>query len=291
MFSLPAQKELSLLRRFKEPHCVTIYLPYSKPVTTGTNPNYISLKNLIREASDALEGLHLPDKNAKKTLRPAHDLLASPALASLRDEGVVLFLHEKLSRIYKIPNGNLEPLIIVEYGFNIDPLIKILEDNAKYYLLALAHDNVRFFEGDHYSLQPIHLRNFPSSMVKALRLDEYEKWTESHTVAPPRHGRSPQSEAFHGQYNEKQVDKDELLQFFHLVNERLHKFLHAKRTPLVLAGVDYLVPIYRRANTYPYLSAKSIKGNTDHAHLSELQNKAWSIVSPQTRAGTAAVSR
>ena len=92
MFSLPSQKELSLLERFKEPHCVTIYLPYSKPVTTGTNPNYISLKNLIREAGDALLGFHLPEKIVKKTLRPARDVLASPTIAKLRDEAVVLFL-------------------------------------------------------------------------------------------------------------------------------------------------------------------------------------------------------
>ncbi len=284
MFSLPTQKELQSLEAFNESHCVSIYLPYSKPVTTGTNPNYISLKNLIREAYDALMEFNLPERDIKKILRPARDLLASPALAKLQGEGLVFFLHGELSRIFKIPGGGLEPLVTVEYGFNLDPLIRIMEDNAKYYLLALAHDNVRLFEGDHYSLRPVHLRNFPGSLVKALRLDEYPKWIESHTIGPPKQGRTPQSEAFHGQYNERQVDKDELLQFFRLVDHRLHKLLHAKRTPLVLAGVGYLLPIYRKVNSYPYLATQTIKGNTDHAYLTELQNKAWTIINSQKQA-------
>ena len=277
MFSMPSEKELKLLEHFKEPHCVSIYLPNSKPVTTGTNPNFISLKNLIREAEDALQSFHVDKKIIKKTLRPAHDLLESVAINRLKDEGLVLFLHESFSRIFAIPSGQLEPLITVEYGFNLDQLRKVMEDNKKYYLLALAHDNVRLFEGDHYSIAPIHLRNFPSNMKEVLRIDEYPKWRETHEIAPSFMGKG--SEAIHGQYNVSQVDKDELLRFFRLINERLHKFLHHKHAPLVLAGVDYLIPIYTKVNTYHYLASKSIHGNTDHARLTDLQNNAWKIVS------------
>lgn len=278
MFSIPSQKELKLLELFKEPHCVTIYLPYSKPLTAGTNPNYISLKNLIREAEDALDSFGVSERAVKKTLRPARELLYSPALEQLRDEGIVMFLHETFSRIFTIPDGSIKPLITVEYGFNFDRLLAIMEDNRRYYLLALAHDNVRLFLGDHYSIVPVHLRNFPSDMVKALRLDEYPKWSETHTVGPPRRGKGPESEAYHGQYNERQEDKKELRQFFQMVDHRLHKFLHGKRVPLVLAGADYLIPIYKKVNSYRYLAPKSIHGNTDHAHLADLQRSAWKIV-------------
>lgn len=277
MYSFPSQKELKLLEQFKEPHCVTVYLPYSKPVTTGTNPNYISLKNLIREAEDALKSFGINERLIKKVLRPARELLDSPALDQRRNEGVVMFLHETFSRIFTLPDGNLEPLITVEYGFNLDQLFKVMEDNRKYYLLALAHDNVRLFEGDHYSIAPVQLRNFPSNMKEALHIDEYPKWRETHEIAPSYTGKG--SEAVHGQYNVSQVDKDELLEFFRLIDERLHKFLHNKHVPLVLAGVDYLMPIYKKVNSYRYLTPKSIHGNTDHARLTDLQRAAWAIVS------------
>ena len=278
MFSMPTKKELKELALFKKPNCVTIYLPYSKPGSTGTNPNFISLKNLIREAEAALGSLPVDEKTIRKTLRPATTLLNSPAPATLKNEAVALFLQERFARIYKIPNGSLEPLVTIEYGFNLGPLERVIEDNAKYYLLALGHDNVRLLEGDHYGLYPVRLRNFPTSLITALRLDEYPNWTESHTVGPTERTHSPKSEAFHGQYNEREVDKDELLRFFRLVNERLHKFLHSKKAPLILAGVDYLIPIYKKANTYPHLAASTISGNVDHARLTELQNKAWAII-------------
>ncbi len=276
MFHLPSESALKELEDFNEPYCVSIYFPYSKPVTTGTNPNFISLKNLIREADEVLSAAYMDEKTIKRTLRPARKLLTDQVMASLRDEGMTLFLHENFSRIYKIPDGHLEPLVTIEYGFNLDPLRQTIEDNTRYYLLALSHENVRLFEGDRYSLGPVYLRNFPASMSEALRLDEYPRWSETHSVAPAN--RAARSEGFHSQYNQKQVDKKQLLQFFHLVDQRLHKFLHAKQTPLVLAGVGYLIPIYKKVNSYHFLAPKAIVGNTDHARLSELQRKAWEIV-------------
>ena len=50
--------------------------------------------------------------------------------------------------------------------------------------------------------------------------------------------------------------------------------------PLVLAGVQYLLPIYKEANTYPNLMDTVIKGNPDALRLDELHKSAWEIVGP-----------
>ncbi|HBL11949.1 MAG TPA: hypothetical protein DD379_11170, partial [Cyanobacteria bacterium UBA11162] len=53
-----------------------------------------------------------------------------------------------------------------------------------------------------------------------------------------------------------------------------------KRAPLVLAGVEYLFPIYREANTYQHLIDEGITGNPENAKPEELQAQAWEIVEP-----------
>jgi hypothetical protein len=49
---------------------------------------------------------------------------------------------------------------------------------------------------------------------------------------------------------------------------------------LVLAGVDYLLPIYREASSYAYLLEQGIIGNPDMLSAKELHQRAWEIVKP-----------
>lgn len=71
-----------------------------------------------------------------------------------------------------------------------------------------------------------------------------------------------------------------LLRYFRLVSEGLTEFLRGVQVPLVLAGVEYLLPIYREANTYPGLNDMVIKGNPDFLSADELHKDAWEIISP-----------
>ena len=50
--------------------------------------------------------------------------------------------------------------------------------------------------------------------------------------------------------------------------------------PLLLAGVEYLLPIYKEANTYPHLIDTVIKGNPDLLSADELHKSAWEIIRP-----------
>jgi hypothetical protein len=48
----------------------------------------------------------------------------------------------------------------------------------------------------------------------------------------------------------------------------------------MLAGVEYLHPLYREANTYPRLMADGLMGNPDDLRPEELHERAWEIVRP-----------
>jgi hypothetical protein len=60
----------------------------------------------------------------------------------------------------------------------------------------------------------------------------------------------------------------------------LKDLLEEKTIPMILAGVDYLVPLYRQASSYHNLLNDSIPGNSDREDLKELHEKAWKIVKP-----------
>ena len=64
------------------------------------------------------------------------------------------------------------------------------------------------------------------------------------------------------------------------INEALPAALTGGSSPLVLAGVEYLFPLYRAANSYPHLLEGGIPGNPDELAPEALHAKAWPLVEP-----------
>ena len=74
--------------------------------------------------------------------------------------------------------------------------------------------------------------------------------------------------------------KDNLLKYFRLIDRGLHDLLRDERAPLILAGVEYLFPIYREANTYPRLIEEGIPWNPQGISAEALHRSALKIGSP-----------
>jgi len=85
---------------------------------------------------------------------------------------------------------------------------------------------------------------------------------------------------FHGHGVGKDETKDNILRFFRLIDHGLQKILREERAPLVLAGVDYLLPIYREANSYSKVIEEGVAGNPEGLKPKELQKEAWRLVEP-----------
>lgn len=282
MVNFPTQAELSELANFRGSRSLTLYVPFIDP-NSATNPNRIVLKNLLAEAEQALIADGLSLKDTIKTLRPAHDLLDTDEFWPPRHESLAFFAHKKLFHYFHVPTGSVPELLHVGKGFELEPLERAMQDNKQYYVLALSHKHVRLYEGDHYQLKPVKLDNFPSDMKTALNIDEYPHSRQTHTISPSSKGRANSSErGAEGHHDHAEVtntDKDMLLEFFRHIDKYLHKTLNKKRLPLVIGGVNYLLPIYRKANTYPGLFPSAITGNLDRSDLPTIRTKAWSLIS------------
>jgi hypothetical protein len=276
MINFPSAQELEELVNFRESNCVTIYAPYIEANTTA-NPNRIQLKNLLKEAEAALTEAGLSKADIASTLQPGWDLQQDSEFWPIHREGMVLFMHSKLFHYYHVSDASLEKQLTVQAGFHLQPLLDIMQHNQPYYVLALGHKNVRLYEGDHYQLKPVQLKNFPSDLLSTLNIDEFPNSRETHSIAPASSGKG--SEGFHQQYNVAETDKQMLLEYFRRIDRYLHAFLNQHGRPLIIAGVNSLLPIYRKVNTYPGLLKDGITGNQEYTDTYSLKQKAWNVVS------------
>jgi hypothetical protein len=276
--SILSIEELKTLLGQAQGLCVSLYMPTVR-LGSETQQNPIRFKNLIRQAEEQLVAQGIRNTEALELLQPALDL-DHEDFWQHQSDGLAIFIANGVFRYYCVPNS-FDELVVVSDRFHLKPLLPLLTGDGKFYLLTLSQDEVKFFEGNRYSIRELEVEGMPKSLNEALHYDGPEQGIEQR-IATSRGGTNnpfQQPGSFHGQGNDG-AKQDDILQFFHRLNESLHETLRTEKAPLILAGVEYLFPLYREANTYQHLLDEGINGNQKIAQPDELHAEAWQIVEP-----------
>ena len=256
--------------------CVSVYMPTHR-VGREQQQDPIRLKNLLAEAETKLlaNGIRRPE--VQKLMDPAEQLLWNRGFWQHQSSGLAIFLANDFHTIYRLP-AEFEELLVIANSFHIKPLLPLLGRVGTFYILALSMNSIRLFQGTPDTISEITL-NFPTSMEETLWMDDPEKYLNMHTSKrsmPATGGGAP---VFHG-HSISDEDKTNILRYFQAVNQGLNDLIEDKTRPLILAGVDYLLPIYREATTYQNVLENTITGNPDRENLKELHEAAWNIARP-----------
>lgn len=267
-------REVRELTANREGPCITIFMPTHAAGRDGQQ-DALRLKNLVSQAECSLidQGIRGPD--AKSLLAPVRDLPAEPGFWEKREKGLAVFLSEGLCNRYRVPL-DLEETVIVKRRFQIKPLLPLLATNDQFFLLAISQNRVRFFVGRRYSIRAVTVEGLPDNMEHALNIDSADRGSQVHSAMRGDLGK--QAAVFHGHGGERDAAKDDLARYFRLIDGALHRELRDQHAPLILAGVQYLLPIYREVSSYAHIVDSELPGNPDHLHERELHRRAWPLV-------------
>jgi len=256
--------------------CVSVFMP-SHRGATESRQDQIRFKNLLREAEESLleSGLRHPQVN--DLLEPVQMLLKDASFWKQQIDGLAVFLCQDIFQYFCFPH-RFKELVVVTDRFHIKPLLPLFSGDKRFYLLALSQNQVRLFQGSRYSIVKVDLEGVPDSLAEAVGYDEREKQLQSHTRSPGSGG--GRGAIFRGHGEGTDNAKDKILEYFRQINKGLQQLLKDEKAPLVLAGVEYLFPIYREANTYPHLADDGVTGNPEGLSAEDLHEQAWAIVAP-----------
>jgi hypothetical protein len=271
--------ELKNLLENSQSPSVSLYMPTQK-AGAETRQNPIRFKNLIRQAQQDLEALGIRPREALDLLKPALEL-DTIDFWEHQNQGLVIFISPNLFRYYCLPSEFPE-LVVVNRELHLKPLLHFINNDGKFYILCLSQKDVKFFVGTGHSLQELVVENMPHRLEEILLEDELQKGVQ-HRVGIPRGGASAAEHpgSVHGQGSpDREKHERDILQFCYAIDQALHHRLRDEKAPLILAGVEYLFPIYQAANSYPYLLTESIGGNVEIINLDKLHDAGWQIVSP-----------
>lgn len=256
--------------------CVSIFAPMH---TSGrdTRENSIRFKNRVSDADRQLRAAGLSEEEAESLLEPARNLVGDRAFWQHQSEGLALFLAPGEQHLFRLPRTPPN-LTVVGKHFHLKPLLPSLMGDARFFILALSLGTARLFEATRDRVRELDLAGIagvPTSFEEALRFDVVEKHLGSHDVSP---GQSGSETRFHGQGAGDDERNSKILDYFQQLSKGVRQLVDDERTPVVFAGVEDLVPIYRKANRYSQLMEQFVRGNPDALTAEELLERAWPIV-------------
>jgi hypothetical protein len=256
---------------------VSLFMP-THQAGREVEQNPIRYKNLLQEAHSRLaaKGLRVPD--LREMFAPAQNLLERPGFWQHQSQGLAVFFTGETFDYFRLPIPFEEMLIIAD-GFHLKPLLPFFTSDGHFYILALSQNQVRLLEGTRNSVDEIDIEEMPESMAEALQYEHFIKDTQFHTgTSTGRH--RDRTGLFHG-HDPSDEEKNRILRWFQKIDDALPGLLLGEGSPLVLAGVEYLFPLYKQANTYPHLVEEGIPGNPEELKPEELHTLAWPLVQPR----------
>ena len=261
--------DLENLLMTQAPACVSVFMPTER-AGRELQQNPIRLKNLLRQAEQRLGELGV--RSVDTITKPAHDLVTDSAFWRHQGDGLALFLAPDFAESYTLPAA-FEDLVVVADHFHLKPLLPMMSTGQKFYVLGLSQKYVKLFKGGPFSVGEVVLEGVPASLKDALRYDDREPMLNAHGGGGTR-------AVFHGQGLGKDDPKDDIKRYFRQIDAGLHEILRDERAPLVLAGVDYLLPLFREVSEYPHIMEGGVVGSPEHVSVDELHQRAWELVAP-----------
>lgn len=267
------REELKELSAHSRELCLSLFMPAFR-AGRETEQNPIRFKNLLKEAENRLSASGARPPEIQELLTPARSLADDPLFWQHQGDGLAVFLAADYFKSYRLPLSFRESVFLGR-RFHFTPLLPYFSGEGRFYVLALSRNMIRLLEGSRHSVDEVDVESILPNLGDAFRFDRFEKQLQFHTgTAAGRSG--GRAAIFHG-HDPSDEEKGRLLRWFRKIDEDLPDILRGSRSPLVLAGVEYLLHLYREVNSYPFLLDEGVPGNADDLRPEELHGRAWPI--------------
>lgn len=254
--------------------CITISLPPYRPGETDNSPAAL-LKTYVRDAGDQLR----EDGYAKSAslLKPLQDLAGDPVLSAGSHYGRAIFCSPAEIEQFCLTIA-VAPSLRIGGSFFIRHFAPELSRPSAFYVLALSKTRVGLLRCAGFRAEPARLpAGVPETLGEALALERPDHDLENRSAAGASTGAMRMVRFGTGSEHERQ--KTHLADYYKTVDRGLQQVFTQPETPLILAGVQEDVALYRAVNTHRSLAKASIHGSPDLSRdRVEILRQAYSIL-------------
>jgi Bacterial archaeo-eukaryotic release factor family 3 len=268
----PTSADLRALLQRHQPPCISIYEPTHRGYPRSSDEDPVRYRNLLRQAEVALRAKY-PPRRFRPILKKFERYLEDTDFWIHATEGLAVFGSPDDFRIYKLQQPVPELLSVAD-SFHIKPLVRVLQRDERYQILALTLSEAKLYEGTRDWLDRVDLTGIPATLTEALGTEVTEPFLKAtRSYGGGAGGPAPM---YHGQgdrKDERNLDRD---RFFRIIDRQIHeRFSNRSRLPLVLAALPEHQAHFRELSHNPLLLPRGVETNPEALSVDELRRAAW----------------
>ncbi|KQR67730.1 hypothetical protein [Pedobacter sp. Leaf176] len=240
--------------------CISIFMPTHRfGHQVNEKQDSIVFKNHLQSLEKQLKEKLLSTREIEQLLAPAYALYKDEAFWNYQNVGLAIYLAKDFIKTIHLPYV-IEDALYLNDTFNIAPLIEAISNKENYYVLTLSKHDAKFYQGNAFALSRYEVVGLPNGMDDVVQFEEKEGKQLFRQGSKGGSG----SANFHGHGEGTSTDKDAIITYLQEVDRTLFaEVLHDKNSPLLLAGVEYLLPIYKSISKYAHIVDEVLTGNHD----------------------------
>ncbi|HYC44320.1 MAG TPA: hypothetical protein VED01_02440 [Burkholderiales bacterium] len=279
---IPAYQRLRPLLGQHATPCLSLYQPTYRQFP-GSQQNAVRFRNLVRDLKAALAQKH-PGADAAALMRPFDALAEDSAFWAHPQDGVAVFAAPGFWHVEKIQQTVSEAVVVNDHLY-LKPLVRALQSEDTYQILAIDRAAVKLYQGNRYVLDEIPMApSVPRTIEEALGPEVAIQGVQNkgdYGRAPARTN-APTGAMFHGHGGKMDEPRLDMERFFRAVDRAITE-AHSKAStlPLILAALPEYHTHFRDVSHNPYLLDQGIEGNPNAMQPDELREQAWRIMEPR----------
>ncbi len=235
--------------------CLSILMPVDRSESRARTAG-VRLRSLLRETEQRALAGKLSAAETAGLLAPWETAVADPKFWKAPGDGVALFSSPRQSAVVWLDEPVREGIRVAS-SFALLALLR-LRARRPFYLLAVSRKACRLIRWDGEAVHVVKVEAMPESVEAAVGTAQPRE-LQFHSTGRPRR-RNVHAGGSGGD------ETAELRTYLQRVDAALHERLSFDtRVPLVLAGVESLIGLYRSISHLPNLLAEGLTGNFDRS--------------------------
>ncbi len=249
--------------------CITMTVPLPNPAEID-----VRLKNAIRGVQKKLAEFGIDDKRSASLMAPIQEFATNAETDRVWGPAIILLRSPDLFRFYMLRGPVQEGQTVGEH-FQVRPLLAAMTHETRFHILGLSRRNVRLFHCTQFRAEES-AAHLPQNLYAWRNTRKPDHVLENWSTAGPSSG-AAKGVTF-GSSSDADRDHEYVAHFLAEVEKGVAAHLRKDPAPLVLAGVEYELAIYRRLNSYPRTLKHSVQGSPDGMTDQTLHERAMQVV-------------
>jgi hypothetical protein len=274
----PTTADLRALLAPHEPPCISLYEPTHRSYPASSQEDPARYRSLLHRAEESLRQRY-PARLVQPVLEKLERFGADSDFWIQAAAGLAIFSSADDLKVFKLQQPVPELLSVAD-RFQIKPLVRALQRNGRYQVLALTLTEARLYEGTRDTLEPVDLEGLPTTITEALGAELTEPSSKV-TRSAAGTGAGAKTPMHHGQGGRKDERPADRERFFRVIDREIFESASkVSRLPLVLAALPEHQAHFRALSHNTFLAATGIQVNPGALTPGELRDAAWRAIEP-----------